>query len=134
MLEHHNNRHEERKQRDFDNEHDKEQQQRQDGSYYMTSSEEDRLGRYGKPYSRRAKYDQDRTVVPVEIETSSQLHELVTTTILKYVNCTFEEWVNICYKERMKQILTDPKEFGELMLDDVRAAHGLHRMNLWFDD
>jgi hypothetical protein len=24
----------------------------------------------------------------------------------------FQEWVNICFKERMEQILTDPKEFG----------------------
>jgi hypothetical protein len=93
-----------------------------------------RLKRYGKSYQRYTKFNSKCAVVPVEIETSFQLYDIVTDTILEYVDISFEEWVNICYKQRMKQLLADPKEFGELMLDNVRAMHGLHRMDNWYDD
>jgi len=36
---------------------------------------------------------------------------------------SFEEFVNICFKERIDQILTDPKEFGKLILQPLRQAH-----------
>jgi hypothetical protein len=43
---------------------------------------------------------------------------------------SFEEWVNICFKERMDQILTDPKEFGKLLLGPLRQAHCLPEVDL----
>jgi len=44
----------------------------------------------------------------------------VTGTILEYLDMSYEEWVNKCYKQRMKQILSDPKQFGELMSHVVK--------------
>jgi hypothetical protein len=38
---------------------------------------------------------------------------------------SFEEWVNICFKERMNQILTDPKEFGKLILQPLCQSYCL---------
>jgi hypothetical protein len=114
---------------------EQEQQPREEDN--LSFSEQMHLKRYGKSYQRYTKFNinsSKRTVVPVEIETSFQLYDIVTGTILEYLDISYEEWVNICYKQRMKQLLADPKEFGELMLDSVRAMHGLHRMDNWYDD
>jgi hypothetical protein len=112
---------------------EQEQQPREEDN--LSFSEQMHLKRYGKPYQRYTKFNSSkRTVVPIEIETSFQLYDIVTSTILEYLDISFEEWVNIYYKQRMKQLLADPKEFGELMLDSVRAMHGLHRMDNWYDD
>ena len=34
--------------------------------------------------------------------------------ILENLGISYSEWVERCYKERMKQILADPAEFGNL--------------------
>ena len=47
---------------------------------------------------------------------------------------SFEEWVNICFKEGMDQILTDPKEFGKLLLGPLRQAHCLPEVDLKEED
>jgi hypothetical protein len=55
-------------------------------------------------------------VVPVEIEIDSMLYNLIQSDILRRFDVghgmPFQEWVNICFKERMEQIVTDPKEWG----------------------
>jgi hypothetical protein len=40
--------------------------------------------------------------------------------ILENLGIYYSEWVERCYKERMKQILTDPGEFGYLLLEEVK--------------
>lgn len=61
--------------------------------------------------------------VPVEIEIPWELDQLVKLDILENLGISYHEWVERCYKERMKQILTDPKEFGEVLLWDVKRGH-----------
>jgi hypothetical protein len=61
--------------------------------------------------------------VPVEIEVPWELDQLVKMDILENLSISYSEWVERCYKERMKQILTDPKEFGEVLLWDVKRGH-----------
>ena len=39
------------------------------------------------------------------------------------VEMSYSEWVERCCKERMKQILTDPAEFGKLVLPSVMRGH-----------
>jgi hypothetical protein len=98
---------------------------------------------FGKPYpyenrSRKvSKFDvqEDITVVPVEIEIDSMLYNLVDNVILRHIDpaadkMSFEEWVNICFKERMDQILTDPKEFGKLLLNPIRKANCLSEVDI----
>jgi hypothetical protein len=43
---------------------------------------------------------------------------------------SFEEWVNICFKERMEQIVTDPKEFGKVVLSEIRRNHCLPEVDV----
>ena len=42
--------------------------------------------------------------------------------ILENLGISYSVWVERCDKERMKQILTDPAEFGNLLLEEVEAA------------
>jgi uncharacterized protein YlbG (UPF0298 family) len=72
--------------------------------------------------SRDMKY-QKIIAVPVEIEVPDELDQLVKLDILETVGMTYSEWVERCYKERMKQILTDPTEWGKIMLDEVKRGH-----------
>jgi hypothetical protein len=43
---------------------------------------------------------------------------------------SFQEWVNICFQERMEQIVTDPKEWGKLLLNPIRRGHCLPEVEL----
>ncbi len=72
--------------------------------------------------SRDAKYEKI-TAVPIEIEVPWELDQLVKLDILAELEITYSEWVERCYKERMKQILTDPAEFGKLVLPRIRDGH-----------
>jgi uncharacterized protein YlbG (UPF0298 family) len=72
--------------------------------------------------SRDAKYRRVMAV-PVEIEVPSELDQLVKLDILETVEMTYSEWVEQCYRERMKQILTDPAEFGKVVLWHIKRGH-----------
>ena len=79
-------------------------------------------------------YGESLTVIPVEIELDSMLYTLIQEDILKQISATadtsFEEWVNVCFKERMEQIITDPKEFGKVVLNPIRRAHFLAAVDI----
>ena len=79
--------------------------------------------------SRDVKY-QKIIAIPVEIEVPDELDQLVKLDILETVGMTYSEWVERCYKERMKQILTDPMEWGKIMLDDVKRGHAFQEDTL----
>jgi hypothetical protein len=96
---------------------------------------------FGVPYQntrKHSKFDlvgEDLVVVPVEIEIDSMLYNLIQTDILKHIAVTdddmsFQEWVNICFKERMEQIITDPKEWGKLLLNPIRRSHCLPEVDI----
>jgi hypothetical protein len=91
---------------------------------------------FGKPYQKYRKlskfkpYRDSIVVTPVEIEIDCCLYNMIDREILENIRpdgdkMSFEEWVNICFKERMDQILTDPKEFGKLILGPLRQAYCL---------
>jgi hypothetical protein len=76
--------------------------------------------KFGERYEntrKLSKFDagEDLVVVPVEIEIDSMLYNLIQSDIVSHYDAghaiSFEEWVNICFKERMEQIISDPKEF-----------------------
>ena len=58
----------------------------------------------------------------VEIELPWELDQLAKMDILENLGISYSVWVERCYKERMKQILTDPAEFGNLLLEEVKRA------------
>ena len=61
--------------------------------------------------------------VSVEIEIPGELDQLVKLDILENLGISYSEWVERCYIQRMKQILTDPTEFGKIMLWDIKRQH-----------
>ena len=77
---------------------------------------------------------EDLVIVPVEIEIDSMLYNLIQEDILKQIAATsdisFEERVNKCFKERMQQIITDPKEWGKAVLNAIRQAHCLPEVEI----
>jgi hypothetical protein len=81
------------------------------------------LHKYGKPYSRYSRDSEKVMVVPVEIEMPSELYEFITHTVLEYNDWSLDWFINELFKERMKQILGDPKEFGDMMLNGVKSCH-----------
>jgi len=50
--------------------------------------------------------------------------------ILENLGISYSVWVERCHKERMKQILTDPAEFGNLLLEEVKRQHCLQDSTL----
>jgi hypothetical protein len=95
--------------------------------------------KFGEPYENTRKlskfdYGEDLVVVPVEIEIDSMLYNLIVGDILSHFDVghgmRFEEWVNICFKERMEQIVTDPKEFGKIVLNQIRRNNCLPEVDL----
>jgi hypothetical protein len=62
------------------------------------------------------------------------LYNLIQTDILENIavsnKISFQEWVNICFNERMQQIITDPKEWGKLLLNPIRRANCLPEVDI----
>jgi hypothetical protein len=101
---------------------------------------EQRKPTFGQPYQgtrKHSKFDipgEDLKVIPVEIEIDSMLYNLIQSDILSHFDAGHgmpsQEWVNICFKERMDQILTDPKEYGKLVLNQIRRNHCLPEVDI----
>ncbi len=88
--------------------------------------EEKKQRRFGKVSYRNPRNTREVKVVSCEIEMSSELYEAITNTFLEYCgDDRIENFINDRFLERMKQILSDPAEFGKLMLDNVKAVHML---------
>jgi hypothetical protein len=95
--------------------------------------------RFGEPYENTRKqskfdYGADLVVVPVEIEIDSMLYNLIQEDILAHFDVgkrmPLQEWVNICFKERMEQIVTNPKEFGKVVLNQIRRNNCMSEVEL----
>lgn len=90
------------------------------------------------PYEQNRKHSkfdfaENLQVVPVEIEIESLVYSLIKDKILENTGVDkiwFEEWVNICFKERMEQILTDPKQFGKIILNPIRRGYCLPEVDM----
>jgi hypothetical protein len=77
---------------------------------------------------------EDLVVVPVEIEIDSMLYNLIQSDILSHIDAghgmQLQELVNICFKERMGQIITDPKGWRKLLLNQIRRNHCLPEVDI----
>jgi len=70
------------------------------------------------------------TVIPTEIEVSSELDEFVRFEILDEWDMTYPAWITKCYVERIKQILNDPTEFGKAVLERKKRDHCIQNTDL----
>jgi hypothetical protein len=72
--------------------------------------------------------------MPVEIEIDCMLYNLIQSDILRHFDAgrgmPIQEWVNICFRERMEQIITDPKEWGKLLLNQSEGITAYQRLIL----
>lgn len=76
---------------------------------------------------------EEMIAVPCEIEMSQDLHILIKMSLLPDLHCSFEDFIIARFLERMRQILTDPEEYGKLMLEPVLRSHAmLHNENELF--
>ena len=83
------------------------------------------LKEYGVVTSERYSSNNSRkvTVIPVEIEVSGEVDEFIKCEILDEHEMTYPMWIQQCFNERMRQILTDPTEFGKAVLERKRGDH-----------
>jgi hypothetical protein len=61
--------------------------------------------------------------VPIELEVSGELDSFVKHEILDEYGMTYPKWIQQCYLERMQQILSDPAEFGKVVLERKKSDH-----------
>jgi hypothetical protein len=61
--------------------------------------------------------------VPIELEVSGELDSFVKHEILDEYGMTYPKWIQLCYLKRMQQILSDPTEFGKVVLERKKSDH-----------
>jgi hypothetical protein len=61
--------------------------------------------------------------VPIELEVSHELDSFVKHEILSEGELTYPQWIKRCYIERMRQILSDPTEFGKVVLERKKSDY-----------
>jgi hypothetical protein len=61
--------------------------------------------------------------VPIELEVSSELDSFVKHEILDEYGTTYPKWIQQCYIERMQQTLSDPADFGKVVLERKKSDH-----------
>jgi hypothetical protein len=81
-------------------------------------------------YERRSEDTPKVTVVPVEIEVSWELDEFTKHEILDEIAYSYRDWIQECYLHRMKEILTNPAEFGKLVLEQKKRIHCIQDQDL----
>jgi hypothetical protein len=81
-------------------------------------------------YSRKSVNSPEVTVVPVEIEVPWALDQFVKGEILDQFGRSYDNWIQECYLHRMKEIITNPAEFGKVVLEAKKRDHGLSVQDL----
>jgi hypothetical protein len=80
---------------------------------------------YGVVTHKRSPSEQPSSVIaiPVELEVSYELDSFVKHEILDEYGMTYPRWIQRCYLERMRQILSNPAEFGKVVLERKKSDH-----------
>ena len=58
------------------------------------------------------------SVVVIEIEVPTEIDSFTKFEILDEYGRTYKSWIQQCYLHRMKEILTNPTEFGKVILEE----------------
>jgi len=79
--------------------------------------EKEEIERYGVvTYSRQPSDRPSVEVIPVEIEVPTEIDSFTKFEILDKYGRTYQSWIQEYYLHRMKEILTNPTEFGKVVL------------------
>jgi hypothetical protein len=101
-------------------------------SWERQQFEKVQLEKYGViTYSRQStEHRSDVTVIPVEIEVSTEIDAFTKNEILDEYGRTYQSWIQQCYLHRMKEILTNPTEFGKVVLEEKKRDHCIQNADL----
>jgi hypothetical protein len=94
--------------------------------------EKEEITKYGVvTYSRKSEeYKSDVVVIPIEIEVPTELDSFTKFEILDEYSRTYKSWIQQCYLHRMKEILTNPTEFGKVVLEEKKRDHCIQNADL----
>ena len=93
--------------------------------------EQDQLKRYGVvTYRKQPSGYRDVEVIPVEIEVPTEIDEFTKFEILDQYGRTYKNWIQQCYLHRMREILTNPTEFGKMVLEEKKRDHCIQNEDL----
>jgi hypothetical protein len=82
-------------------------------------------------YSRQSTdYESDVIVILVEIEVPSEIDAFTKNEILDEYGRTYQNWIQQCYLHRMREILTNPEEFGKVVLEEKKRDHCIQNADL----
>jgi hypothetical protein len=94
--------------------------------------ERNELESYGVvTYSRQPSgYRSDVIVIPIEIEVPSEIDAFTKAEILNGYNRSYKKWIQECSLHRMREILTNPTEFGKVVLKEKKSDHCIQEEDL----
>jgi hypothetical protein len=81
-------------------------------------------------YRRKPSGLSDVEVISVEIEVPTEIDEFTKFEILDEYGRTYKSWIQQCYLHRMKEILTNPTEFGKVVLEEKKRDHCIQNSDL----
>jgi hypothetical protein len=64
-------------------------------------------------------------------ETKKQAHQFVKFEILDQFGRSYDKWIQDCYLHRMREILTNPTEFGKAVLEQKKSDHCIQNADIW---
>lgn len=79
--------------------------------------EKEEMERYGVVTYTRKSTEYESDVIPIEIEVPCEIDQ-----VYEYGR-TYTRWIRECYLHRMREILTNPTEFGKVVLENRKSAH-----------
>jgi hypothetical protein len=90
------------------------------------------LEKYGViTYSRQStEHSSDVIVIPVEIEVPSEIDAFTKSEILDEYGRDYKNCIQQCYLHRMREILTNPTEFGKVVLAEKKRDHCIQNADL----
>jgi hypothetical protein len=93
--------------------------------------EKEEIKRYGVvTYRRKPSGLSDVEVISVEIEVPTEIDEFTKFEILDEYGRTYKSWIQQCYLHRMREILTNPTEFGNVVLEEKKRDHCIQNSDL----
>ena len=101
-------------------------------SWERQQFERDQIERYGViTYNRQSSERRsDVTVIPIELEIPSEIDAFTKFEILDGHGRTYKNWIQQCYLHRMREILTNPTEFGKVVLEEKKRDHCIQNGDL----
>jgi hypothetical protein len=94
--------------------------------------EKEEIKKYGVITERRksSEFRPNVEVISVEIEVPTEIDSFTKFEILDEYGRTYKSWIQQCYLHRMREILTNPTEFGKVVLEEKKRDHCVQNSDL----